>query len=689
MPDDLFYALSFGFGAGIFWRSFFSVSSALTYCIAGIALTCIAAWYFFSKPRLVFLASFFLLAVTIGVLRFGAVDKPAPEEFLKYTNQKISGKGLVIEKPVRIETATTITLLVTNRSVSTRVLISTPTTTVYHYGDTIRFTGKLEKPENFMTDQGKEFDYVSYLKKDDILFVMKRPAIEVLSRGGGSALKRGLYGLSDTLAASLNATLPSDEAALLRGLILGEQASLSEGLRQAFINTGLIHVITISGYHISLVGNWIMDALAFLPKAIGMGAGLTGIFLYIMMTGGAGTAIRAGIMAALALFARAGGRLNSAGRALTLAGVIMVFMNPFILAFDVSFELSCIATLAVIIFPAQIEPYFLWIPWKHLRNMVTTTLGAYGFVLPFVLYKMGNLSLVALPANFAILPLIPFTMGLGIATSVIGAISTSCARIPGFLLLVLLHYEVRALMFFSNLPFSAVIVRDFPFAAMLAVYLVFIYYALRRKHITVALFAVLLTFIIAGALYWRHEATNNAAQDRLATILLSTESGGSESLPDSFAPDERVKTTGCTVRGPLPDHDCTPGAIFSDATVERICIKGYTDEVRNVTLKTRKTVFAEYGISYPVPKGAYEVDHLIPLALGGSNDIANLFPEAAEPTPGFHQKDVVEVYLQGEVCSHRVALPVAQRQIANNWLLVYENLTAEQISAIQKKYASH
>src|SRR6185436_7192677 len=133
---------------------------------------------------------------------------------------------------------------------------------------------------------------------------------------------------------------------------------------------------------------------------------------------------------------------------------------------------------------------------------------------------------------------------------------------------------------------------------------------------------------------------------------------------------------------------CTPGAIFIDATKEAICVSVYTKTVRSVFSSLKKKVYAEYGITQTPEFGTYEVDHLIPLALGGSNDIANLFPEAASPAPGFKEKDVVEVYLQQEVCAGRVDLSVAQYQIATNWVLIYNNLEPNIIRDIKNKYKS-
>ena len=135
----------------------------------------------------------------------------------------------------------------------------------------------------------------------------------------------------------------------------------------------------------------------------------------------------------------------------------------------------------------------------------------------------------------------------------------------------------------------------------------------------------------------------------------------------------QAKTTGCVVRGALPDAACTPGAIFPNATKADICRPGYARSVRNVPQSVKNQVYAEYGITRRVP-GQYEVDHLVNLSLGGSKDIANLWPEAAKPKPGFHEKDRVENYLHDQVCAGAIDLKQAQIEIATDWLAVYRSM---------------
>lgn len=106
----------------------------------------------------------------------------------------------------------------------------------------------------------------------------------------------------------------------------------------------------------------------------------------------------------------------------------------------------------------------------------------------------------------------------------------------------------------------------------------------------------------------------------------------------------------------------------------RVCRSGYARAVRNVTPHTKVRIFHAYGIYGFRPAGAYEVDHLVPLELGGSNSSRNLFPEAASPRPGFHQKDRLEDRLHELVCDGRIGLGRAQHEIAANWIAAWRRL---------------
>lgn len=183
---------------------------------------------------------------------------------------------------------------------------------------------------------------------------------------------------------------------------------------------------------------------------------------------------------------------------------------------------------------------------------------------------------------------------------------------------------------------------------------------MRRRNSSVVSVLVILIIVI-GYYYFTH-APQSTTPNNSGTTGGSTPRWGVQ-----------TKTSGCVVNGPLQDTGCTPGAILTQATKTDICRSGYASSVRNVPQSEKDQVYAEYGISHH-STGQFEIDHLVSLELGGSNDISNLWPEAASPKPGFHEKDKVENYLHDQVCSGAIPLQQAQVEIATNWLNVYNSM---------------
>jgi hypothetical protein len=114
---------------------------------------------------------------------------------------------------------------------------------------------------------------------------------------------------------------------------------------------------------------------------------------------------------------------------------------------------------------------------------------------------------------------------------------------------------------------------------------------------------------------------------------------------------------------PMPNRALTPGAIQSSDTAA-ICTPGWAEAHRDVSYATEDYVAQEYGLS---SRYGYEIDHLIPLELGGSNSVQNLWPEPYNSPYGATQKDGLEDYLHQQVCEHGLPLATAQHQIAVNW----------------------
>ena len=138
-----------------------------------------------------------------------------------------------------------------------------------------------------------------------------------------------------------------------------------------------------------------------------------------------------------------------------------------------------------------------------------------------------------------------------------------------------------------------------------------------------------------------------------------------------------TRTSRCTL-GSRPDRRCSPGAYSAKLTSAVLCSAGFrTSTIRHVGDSERFRIEREYGLPARHYGRALEIDHVVPLELGGSNAVANLFPEKAEFTsggPGFHVKDRLENRLHALVCAGKIDLRAAQRGIAANWRHLYRRV---------------
>jgi len=133
----------------------------------------------------------------------------------------------------------------------------------------------------------------------------------------------------------------------------------------------------------------------------------------------------------------------------------------------------------------------------------------------------------------------------------------------------------------------------------------------------------------------------------------------------------RTRTAGCR-QGTLPDRRCSPGAYSSGLTKAVICSPSFrTSAIRNVPQSEKYAVEREYGMAEKPYGRTLEIDHIVSLELGGSNDISNLFPERA---PGYHGKDRLENRLHSMVCSGAVTLAAAQSRLAADWPALYADV---------------
>jgi competence protein ComEC len=160
----------------------------------------------------------------------------------------------------------------------------------------------------------------------------------------------------------------------------------------------------------------------------------------------------------------------------------MIFINPKILVYDISFQLSFLATLGIIYVSPIIKEKLISIPEKYnFREMLSSTLAAQITVLPLILYTMGIFSLVALPVNILILLFIPLIMLLGFITGMVSLLSITLAKPFAWISFILLAYVTNLADFFSKIPYAAVVIKTFPSIFMIILYSILIFWILKEK----------------------------------------------------------------------------------------------------------------------------------------------------------------------------------------------------------------
>ena len=485
MANQILTLAATGFVAGVGWGLIWPVG----WSVIGLILVLAVGLLLLDRPfdraqgkKNYWLASviFFGLALGLGRVYFLPV---ASDELATQVGRTVTVEGKIVAEPD--ERLNFVQLFVRPAGYRDKILVRAPLYPEFAYGDTVEVIGKLEWPENFTTETGRQFDYQKYLSKDGVFFIINRPTV-ALSMPAGSSLRGGLFKIKNIFSRRLGQMINEPAVSLLDGLILGEKQGLGTEWNERFRVVGLSHIVVLSGYNLSVVAeNLLRLAGWLLPRAGALGAGATGVILFTLLAGAGPAATRAAVMALLALLARATGRVYAATRALAIAGLLMIVWNPTVLLYDLGFQLSFIATLGVIHGPPLLEPYFKRVPaWFGIREIALVTISAQIVVLPLILYATGNLSLFGLPANLLVLPVIPLTMLFGFLAGLLGLIYLPFGLLFAYLAYFLLYYILLITKLFALLPGASLALPEFPLVVLILMYasLAWLVWKLKKKN---------------------------------------------------------------------------------------------------------------------------------------------------------------------------------------------------------------
>ena len=383
-------------------------------------------------------------------------------------------EGIVVsESDVRdFNTRLTIELL----GYDTRVLVKVPFYPEYNYGDQVLFIGRLERPEGFVGDSGRFFDYQNFLLKDNIRYVSNYPELELVATRQANPVKQWLFDIKHWFIGQLQTLLPEPQVSLLGGLLLGAKSAMGQELLEDFRDTGVIHIVVLSGFNITIVVWFFMTMLSFLGTRTSAVLGSIGILLFALMTGAGSTVVRASLMAFLVIVAKVTGNYAMVLRMLFLAGFLMLLYNPMLLLYDPSFQLSFVATLGLILITPSLERYLFCLPnWRfaELRSLVSATISTQIMVMPLLLWMMGTFPTYAPITNFLILATVPWVMLTGFLAGLVGWFSSLLAFPLVAMTYVLLSYELWVVDVFAHLPLASFTLPPFGFEWVLVIYLVY------------------------------------------------------------------------------------------------------------------------------------------------------------------------------------------------------------------------
>src|SRR5258708_31867951 len=203
MSDKIFYASCFGLILGVLLRSFVFVNLYFAILVAILALGLILFTYF-TKLKWGIIISIYIFSAALGIFRFHIASEAPPDVFESKIGQTKLFEGVITDEPDIRENSQKLTIEIISGKEKTKILATVGLDQDFKYGDGVNLYGKLSKPENFTTDQGKEFDYINYLRKDGIFYVVNYAHIDVASQGNGNSIKSILFSVKEKFLDKIN-----------------------------------------------------------------------------------------------------------------------------------------------------------------------------------------------------------------------------------------------------------------------------------------------------------------------------------------------------------------------------------------------------------------------------------------------------------------------------------------------------
>ncbi|MFH1022716.1 MAG: ComEC/Rec2 family competence protein [Planctomycetota bacterium] len=507
--------LAVAFGTGIIYQGIFPISGAWLFGTSLAAAAGLAALILSGNRGLAAWGAVTALMVLLGAFDRHVVESRRPAGHVVFAagegRRRVVLGGILRSDPVeggRLSRSRQ-TFDVAAERLDERVVSGDVRVTVYdagrlplHAGDRVRVSGFISLPRP--PGNPGQFDYRVWLARRgvDVIFSADGAgAVGLVARAAGFPVLRFFDRLADRVEAAMDAALPPDQAAFLKGLLLGERAALDESLNDAFLRTGTIHFLAVSGLHVVLVAAFLRWPLALLRVGEPWSALAVGMLTwgYVFLVGFSPSALRAAVGTSIYLGAGLAGREGDFLSTLAWSALAILVARPLDIG-DYGFQLSFLSVLGIVLFSPPIER---WLAsrggeaarlreeaapaWRRFlrrafRKAVAVTAAACLVTTPLVAAYFHLVSFSVLPGNLVLAPLVAAVMAAGFAGMVVAVVLPAAVAAP-FLALAgagawLIGEVVRTI---AAVPGGSFFTASPPVALLLAWYLLLAWAALRKK----------------------------------------------------------------------------------------------------------------------------------------------------------------------------------------------------------------
>lgn len=444
-----------GFLVGIFMAEWLTLSLWL---IGLVILFVIISIYIFWSRIWVRLALFCGLGLLLGLVYTNFYTQNQMKHKPIY-DQEMVITGEIVGQPKIAPTKIQVVL----KYNQAKILVDLPRYPEYSYGQVLSFRGKIEDP--LKIKKIDNFDYGQYLLDKNILGIVKNPENVIAPplpkwrwwQSLDRKLIKTVYSIGSKFQEILAKILPEPYASFQAGLLLGNRTTqIPDSLTSAFNRTGTTHIVAVSGYNVTIIISILALAFVVFGRKVSFWASLACIFIFVVMTGGSASVVRAGLLGGLVAWGRLEGRRANHLILILFSASVMLLFNPHQLLGDVSFQLSFLAFAGLMYISPILENVikFLELP-KFIGAIFTETMGAQIAVLPIIIYNFGIISVVAPLVNILVLPFVPLSMLLGFVAGIGGLIWLELGKWLAALAWILLKYIIVVVETFSNIPWAA------------------------------------------------------------------------------------------------------------------------------------------------------------------------------------------------------------------------------------------